>query len=42
MKTIKVDGKVYAKTPIFGNRKSKVVFKNHKKYNRKKIKLEIF
>ena len=34
---IKVDGKVFAKTLQFGNRKKKVVFKNKKAYNRKSL-----
>lgn len=36
--TIKVDNKTYAKTSLFGNWKSKIVFKNHKKYDRNKVK----
>lgn len=35
---IKVDGKVYAKTLAFGNWKAKSVFKNRKKYDRRKNK----
>ena len=35
---IKIDGKVYAKTIAFGNRKAKSVFKNRKKYDRRKSK----
>ena len=36
--TIKVDNKIYAKTSSFGNWKSKIIFKNHKKYDRNVIK----
>ena len=38
MKTVKVDNKTYAKTLAFGNQKLLSIFKNKKKYNRKKIK----
>ena len=33
---IKVGNKVFARTLTFGNRNAKVVFKNKKKYDRKK------
>ena len=36
-KTVKVDGKVFAKTMQFGNVRELNVFKNKKKYDRKKL-----
>jgi hypothetical protein len=38
MKTVKVDNKTYAKTMAFGNRKMLTIFRNKKKYDRKKLK----
>ena len=35
---VKVDGKVYAKSLRFGNRKQKSVFKDKSKYDRKSLK----
>lgn len=40
-KTIKVDGRVYAKTLQFGNRNQKTVFKNKKAYSRKGYKVDL-
>ena len=36
-KTVKVDGKVYAKTMQFGNVQMLNIFKNKKRYDRKKL-----
>ena len=33
---IRIDGKVFARTLAFGNQNAKVVFKNKRKYDRKK------
>ena len=35
---VKVDGKVYAKSLRFGNRKQRTVFKDKSKYDRKSLK----
>ena len=40
--TIRVDGKVFAKTLVFGNQGQKTVFRNRKKYNRNKAKNESY
>jgi hypothetical protein len=37
-RSIKVDGVVYIKTALFGNWKAKNIFRNRKRYNRKRDK----
>jgi len=39
---VRVNGRVFAKTLAFGNRKAKTVFKNKKAYDRNKIKNESY
>lgn len=40
--TVTVDGKVYQKTRLFGNRETRVIFKNRKSYTRKSKHKEIY